>query len=320
MSLFADASPLRPLGLGEIFDRAITVYVRNFLAFSAILLVLLIPLGLMQYMSVAHEPHTGSLAQVLAQIEHPPRPGSKAVKPIAPFSPWAVLSIIVSLLLSPFANIAVALGVARVYFGKSVDWRVCYGAALRRWPSILLLTLFEIATVVAWGIGFGITVGIAGVLGVFAFMAVPFLGVIVLIFAALLALAWMLLLMLAVLAIFFAFNALVIEELKLGEAFSSGFLRIFARREIGKATLVGICLLAIQIGIAAVIMGVELLLLSSVKLAGAAVLFSSLVSLLSTAFIGILIAVYYFDVRVRREGLDMQQSLQLIAGGAAVSA
>ena len=40
---------LRPLGFGEIFDRAITLYVRNFLPFFAIVLVLIVPLGIVQY-------------------------------------------------------------------------------------------------------------------------------------------------------------------------------------------------------------------------------------------------------------------------------
>ncbi|MEO6912784.1 MAG: hypothetical protein ABI182_02020 [Candidatus Baltobacteraceae bacterium] len=320
MSLFADASPLRPLGLGEIFDRAITVYVRNFLAFSAILLVVLIPLSLAQYLSVAQQHQSGSLTQIVAQIEHPPKPGSKTAAPVAPFSPWAVLSVVVSLFLSPFANVAVALGVARVYFGKTVDWRACYSAVLRRWPSMLLLTLFEIGTFIGWVFGAVISLGLMGVLGVFTFLAVPFLGVIVFIVAGILFLAWMISLMLVVLAIFFAFNALVIEELGLGAAFRSGFSRIFARPEIGKATVVGLCLLAIQFGIVMVVMGIELLVLSSTKTAGLSVLFSSLISLISSAFIGILIAVYYFDVRVRREGLDMQTSLQLIASDAPVPA
>jgi NhaP-type Na+/H+ or K+/H+ antiporter len=37
---------------------------------------------------------------------------------------------------------------------------------------------------------------------------------------------------------------------------------------------------------------------------------SALLSLVSTALLGVLLAVYYFDVRVRREGLDMQAELE----------
>lgn len=318
MSLFANASALRPLGLGEMFDRSITIYVRNFLAFSAILLVLLIPMGIAQYFSTAHQ--TRSFTEVLQQIEHPPRPGSKAAIPTVPFSPWTLVVLLVALFATPFTNVAVALGVARLYFGKGVDWRGCYRAVLRRWPSIVLLTLFEIGALLAWVGGAVISVVVVSVLGVLALTKVPLLGVVLLVFAAILFLAWMVALMLVVLAIFFAFDALVIEGLRLGEAFTSGFARIFGRSEIGKATLVGLCLLAIQIGIAMVVLGIEITVIPLTKSAGLEVLLSSLVSLISTAFIAILIAVYYFDVRVTREGLDMQHALQLIGSDAPVPA
>ncbi|MDQ2680367.1 MAG: hypothetical protein M3Y21_05010 [Candidatus Eremiobacteraeota bacterium] len=318
MSLFADTSPFRPLGLGEMFDRAITVYVRNFVAFSAILLALLIPISVAEYASVANQHQGASLAAVLQQIQHPEKSHGKTPPPTVPFSPWLLGVVVLSLFLTPFANVAVAAAVAAVYFGKAIDWRACYRAAFARWPAILVLTLLQMATLGAFIFGLGITVGIVSFLGIFAFAASPVLGAVVFVFAGLLFIAWMLALMLAVLAIFFAFDSLVIEQTDIGTAFSSGFTRIFARTELGKAALVGLSLLAIEFGILILITGVQALTLLFVKSEALSVLLASLVSLISTAFTAVLVAVYYFDVRVRREGLDMQIGLQQIASDASV--
>ena len=40
---------LRPLGFGEIFDRAITLYIRNFVPFALIVGVMIVPLAVLQY-------------------------------------------------------------------------------------------------------------------------------------------------------------------------------------------------------------------------------------------------------------------------------
>jgi hypothetical protein len=37
---------------------------------------------------------------------------------------------------------------------------------------------------------------------------------------------------------------------------------------------------------------------------------TAVISLVTYSFLGILLAVYYFDVRVRREGLDMQAQME----------
>jgi hypothetical protein len=44
------AVELRPLSIGEIFDRAVTLYVRNFVLFSLMMLTFIIPSAIGQYM------------------------------------------------------------------------------------------------------------------------------------------------------------------------------------------------------------------------------------------------------------------------------
>ena len=41
---------LRPLGFGEIFDRAVTLYIRNLVPFATIVIVFVLPISIMQYL------------------------------------------------------------------------------------------------------------------------------------------------------------------------------------------------------------------------------------------------------------------------------
>ncbi|HKU82092.1 MAG TPA: hypothetical protein VJP76_07970, partial [Candidatus Tumulicola sp.] len=60
---------LRPLGFGEIFDRAVTLYVRNFPSFFAIVLVLIVPLGVVQYFIDSSQ--STQIDAMLNAIRHP---------------------------------------------------------------------------------------------------------------------------------------------------------------------------------------------------------------------------------------------------------
>jgi hypothetical protein len=60
-------------------------------------------------------------------------------------------------------------------------------------------------------------------------------------------------------------------------------------------------------------MAVSGIVLGIVHVAALNSIAQGIVTLISTAFLGLLIAVYYFDVRVRREGLDMQAEIERLA-------
>ena len=60
---------LRALTIGEIFDRAVTLYVRNFVVFTLIVLTLLVPIGVLQYFY--SDKAANSFAQLMRQIQHP---------------------------------------------------------------------------------------------------------------------------------------------------------------------------------------------------------------------------------------------------------
>ena len=132
---------LRPLGFGEIFDRAVTLYVRNFVPFVAIALVMVLPLAIMGYfIALSSQPQYDWMIRV---FQHPSRAGTQPI-PTVLDSPGALTLLVATILLSyaiwPFVMNAVAVGVARLYRGRPVEFRACYEVVLRRWPQILGLT------------------------------------------------------------------------------------------------------------------------------------------------------------------------------------
>jgi hypothetical protein len=309
MSIAGDALPLRPLSIGEIFDRTVTLYVRHFGLFTLIMLVVVLPLTVASYFATYG---SGTYQQVLQQATHPGRtstPPPLILSSLLQFEGILMLVVLLQLVLQPFANTATASAVSDLYRAQRPTWRQSYAAALRRWPSILgaeLMTLVILgAAVVAGAFAFGaiLTAGIFLVRGsTAAIIAFGFVSV-------LLGLAWMLAVALCAFAMGFAFISIVIEGAGVFPAISLGFARIFSRRELGRAVLVFIALIAISIGLYIVLAIVAALaqgLTHSLALYG---IVTAPISVVSSTFTALLFAVYYFDVRVRREGLDMQTQL-----------
>lgn len=301
------AETLGPLSFGEIFDRALTLYIRNFVQFSLIFFVVAVPIAILEYFG--DRTSGQNLAQILAQLSRA-RAGLPAPSP----EPGIVWAVLLAILITPLANVAVAIGVARAYFGSDFTWIGCYAAAGARWRALLGLTAIAVVIVFS-GIfagAFGLT--LLAVLSFLALRAVAAAGIALAVLSVLAAIAWLASLILLVIALGFAFYAIGIENAGVFDALGGGFGRVFNRHEIGKALLLAFALLTIEIGVV-VMTGIVLALASSVVHSRMMVLAANAaISVFSSAFSAVLLAVYYFDVRVRREGLDLQASLDSLAG------
>ncbi|MDQ2866452.1 MAG: hypothetical protein M3R51_09525 [Candidatus Eremiobacteraeota bacterium] len=301
------AYPLRALGIGEIFDRAVTIYVRNFVAFTLMVLTLVAPYTVVEYFAV---PNNGaSLAQVIDTIQHP----AKHVKDPSP-ALGSLVTILAAaailLLLSPFVASAVAFGVASVYRGRAPDYLASFSAVLRRALPILITSVVELMILCATYAAMVFVIVIAAVVAVFAIKAAPVLAVALFVVAAILAVAAVLFLLVLIINYAFATYAATLENANVGEAIASGFRRIFNKRELKKAMLMGLAYLALQIGVLAISGTVSVLLLYVVKNYPLQLAVSAIVSSVLTAFLTIVVAVYYYDVRTRAEGLDLEVELQ----------
>jgi hypothetical protein len=296
---------LRPLSLGEIFDRALTLYVRNIALFTLIALVLVVPLAIAQYFAGLHE--SSSFAQMIAQIQHP---GSTPPQPVsAEQSMWTFLMISLAVVLNAFAVVAIAVAVAHLYRGEPVDWRACYARALQRAGAIVVTLLAEIAIFVVAVFAGAFVMAMVFVIAFLLVRASPALGVVAFIAAVLVGIVWFLGIVLCYLSFGFALSAVGIEQRGVGSAIGTGFSRIFNRSELLRAVLICLALSVVYIGFAVVSLTVAGTL-ESLNLHIVNVIVNSLLSLVSTALLSVLLVVYYFDVRVRREGLDMQAQIE----------
>lgn len=309
---------LRPLGFGEIFDRAITLYVRNFWPFLAIVLVLIVPLAVIQY--ILDSSQLAQFDQMIRVFTHPNAPPPALASLFS--SPGEIAAIVAVALLYyalwPFVFVAVAFGVARLYGGRPVEFGACYRSVLPHWGAILLTQLVAVAVFVAWYVAFFIVLVAAGVVAALLARASIVLAIVAFVVLLLLALAFLLALALVFIALAFAMNAVAIESAGPMAAIASGFGRVFARKELGRALVFALAAFAVIFGGSMVVSAVALLALFAHAVA-VEVIVSALLRAAIAPFSIVLVAVYYFDVRIRREGYDLEAEIERIAATPAVA-
>ncbi len=297
---------LRPLGIGEIFDRAVTIYVQNFLVFAAILLAVFLPLGCAEYFFFGNAAQITDMAKILAP--------SMTAAQVGLFAAYAVWGFA----LLPLGNMAVASGVAALYVGKRPDVRSCYATALRGWLRVigfmllmgivaaaLLAVLFLLIVVVnvlitilgavAGGAAIGLTIVVEVVIGIFSVFLI-LSGILI-----------------AVLIGAFGSYAIAIERTEPVKALSSAVARIFNRREFGRALLMLLSWLLFQIGADVASFAAATLVLLVLHSMVLYVALGIAIDIAVGGFSTVLLAVYYYDVRVRREGLDLEARLQQLS-------
>jgi hypothetical protein len=309
----AAPSMWRPLGFGELFDRTITLYFRNFLPFVYIALGLAIPSAVLGYFVDSAATGANSPIGQMQQILHRSAGAPPPVSPLFSTPREALLTVCVGLVLvlaSTFVYLAIAVGVGRLYAGKPVEFRACYETALRRWPSIvgalLMIFLIAIAAVIAIAIAVGMSVAIT--------ILMAFLPLTIVVASVLYLSAIGVLLVLSV-AMTLALYTIVIEDAPVFAALGSGFARAFSKAFFWRAMGLIVCAVVI-----------EFLALFLLQAAGQIALYfglvwittvlNAIVQALSLPFSGILFAVFYFDIRIRREGLDLQAVADQLAAPA----
>lgn len=285
---------LRPLRIGEMFDRAVTVHVGHFGLFTLLAFAVVLPVAVAEFALV----RGGDLQQLIGELGRPGSPSSldAAASLYAAFGAAVLLQV----LLGPFLTIACAHAVADAYQGTRPTWRGCYAQAFSRWLPVLgtiCLELFILCgTVVVGSIALAIPFGIGA-----AALRVPAVGIALIALGVLLAVAWMALLMVTVLAANVAFDAVGVEKAGAVDAIHRSFTRIFNRRELGRAFLVVFALFAVYVALYIVSVALSLLVTGILHSPVVQVGLSAAIGLVSSAFIGVLTAVYYFDLRGRGE-------------------
>jgi ABC-type glycerol-3-phosphate transport system permease component len=116
----------------------------------------------------------------------------------------------------------------------------------------------------------------------------------------------------------FGMNAVAIEGRGAVAAFGGGFGRIFNRKEFWRAVLFSICAFAINV-IGSMLIGAVAFAFVFLKSVAIEVVATSLLNAAFAPFSVVLIAVYYFDVRIRHEAFDLESELERLSAGPLVA-
>jgi hypothetical protein len=306
---------LRPLGFGEIFDRAVTLYIRNFVPFAAIVAVMIAPLAILQYiLDASMQPQFQAMIRIFTSGERI----SGEEMPSIFSSPTTVALLIILVLVTyaiwPFALNAVAVGVARLYLNRPIEFRACYAVVLGRWLPIVGMIGIDVLVFLAWyaaalililacafliGVIVAISPGAAFLFGVL----IGFVGFIVLLPS----------LAPLIVALTFAMYSVVIEERGVMDSVRLGFARIFNRGEFWRALLFSIAVAAVMFG-ASSIFGFVGIIAAFAHLPALQAIVESLGRAIISPFAVVLMAIYYFDVRIRREAFDLEAGLERLTG------
>jgi len=302
---------LRPLGFGEIFDRAVTLYLRNFVSFAGIVMVLVVPLAILQYII---DRNSQPQFDMLIRIFQHPQIARDEQMPSYFSSPVMIVAFIAVFVLTyavwPFVLNAVAVGVARLYRGRPVEFRACYAIALARWKQIIGVVGIEFLVILGW---YTVTVIIALIIVLGAVLlgtAAPQIAVLLGAIAVLVVLFLMLpVLAPLVVALTFSMYATVIEERPVIESVRLGFVRVFNRTEFWRALLLAIAAGAIVLGASTTFSALSIVA-AIFHLTALRAIIETIPQLVISPFGIVLLAIYYFDVRIRREAYDLEASLE----------
>lgn len=313
MIALATERSLRPLGLGEVLDRAVTLCVANFVPLTLIFLVYAVPLAVIQFYA------TKDLAQiitVLTQAMQSPKTADSAalarqLNGVGSVNAWTPVLLLMTFFVYPLPAAALIVSAARFYLGRPASFAEAYRAALGRWPHLIGLNfmyglaggfLYLVAIVIiivlalgigflysasaAAGIGIGIIIGVAALLASLAFAIVAFL-------------AWQV-----------STYSCVLEQLNFAVAFVRGLKRVFAGIGLRRSLIVGCAYAAIIIGVELVAALGEVVVIGVLHNTAFGTIYTTIVRIATAAFTTAFVAIFYFDLRVREEGLDLAMAAQ----------
>jgi hypothetical protein len=300
---------LRMRDLGETFERAAVLYGRNFIVLVGVVAVATVPLALLQYpIDRIEQPELDAMLRLFA---HPEIARTQAVPPL--FASPRFLALIAGAALAgysvwAFSLSAIAAGVERLYIGEPIGFRACWGPVVRRCASIAaVLGLAVLALILADGVVIAVAAVAVWVVVALAAPLVPAVAPAAIVFAlAVTTIAPALLMMPCI----FAFYAVAVESDAAIFAARVSLERIFTRAEFGRSLAYATAVSLIAFGSSFLVETAGVLGLERWRLAYAAL--DAAARTLVVPFVGVVLALYYFDVRIRREGFDIERGLKRV--------
>ncbi len=305
---------LRPLGIGEMLDRAVTMYVKNAVIFTALILVVFAPIAAVQSLNASTQ--VDQFTTSLSILQHigdakkssPSPQQTNDLKKIEAQQPTVLLIagivFLLALFLSPVGTGAIAVGVHRLYRGEPLKFGDCFMAGLRRLPAMIGIGFIAFFALLIWYIATILIAVVVAIPGAMLIKSALPLAIVFFVLAGIAILAAFLFLIVLILAFGFAYIALLVEKATVGAAIGSGFKRIINRKEIWRSLLFALAIAGVQIGGSSVIAMIALLMLLVLHSAILYIIVAAIINAVLSSFVTIFVVIYYFDVRIRLEGTN----------------
>ncbi|MFN2460933.1 MAG: hypothetical protein ABR591_09635 [Candidatus Velthaea sp.] len=301
---------LQPLGVGEILDRAVTLFVRRFAPLVLILAVVAAPAAILQYIGAPARASMFAEFQRLIMVPpgHPEQTAAilRRISEQNHFSFASALALLLTFAVGPLAATACSIAAARSYRGHAPSVRDAYRDALHRWiPQLVTGLVFVALGVVLFVLIFVVTfvvtlmiVALSAASPVAAFVV----GIPIAIAASLAVLGAGMLLFLAW---ELASVSVALEEPNPVTAIASGFRRTFAKDMFWRSLLVAAILFAVSIIGSLVLVASATTLALVTHVAALYPIVLGIGNVVLGALLSAYLVVYWYDLRVRREGYDL---------------
>jgi hypothetical protein len=295
------ALSLRPLTIGELLDRAVTLFVRNVWLFCGLAAVVYVPLGLVQSLMgdfwLWYANTLGTIFTTRGKL--PALPGDASM--IQRMNAVSSLELIVWIVGAPLVAGALAHAAGKLTVGEAASFRESLRFGARRWGSVLVYLLLWVILA-----GAAFLAGYLGLLLMALIVAAVLRSIpLAIILGMLILAAWIVALLLAFVAGGVGFATLIVEPLNIGRAFAAGLERSINRTTAWRSILIGLLFGAISLGFTLVAYAAGFGLLFALHTGIPMILISAVVSVVEFGFSVLIVVLYYYDLRVRREGVDL---------------
>ncbi len=301
---------LRPLGAGELLDRAVTLYVRRFVPIVTVLAIVVIPLALLQALVAPGNFRVGEDLVQVFQSGGGPSASAAVFERIARDTqltgPGASVSAVALLLHLLMWNALVAV-IAGAYTGVVLAPGTAYALAARRWiPQLVVgLAFLVIAVIALVPLGIAYVAIVAAAVG----LAVVKLQVVAIVVGIVLGLAFLVgaaaVVSWGLMAYELASVAVVTETSNPVTAVGSGLRRALGRGTRWRALVAGFVFVVLSYGAVLPPLAVAGLVSAVTHQPVISAAAGAVATVLVQGLLGAFVVAYAIDVRVRREGLDL---------------
>jgi hypothetical protein len=285
--------------------------VRHFWALAAIYVGFAVLLELVQFLGGNDRAQLVAALSQLARNQAAGRADDHALAHVfsqyAPAGGWTLAAFALAIFVLPLPTAAMAASASAFYLGSALNLGDAYRVAVRAWPQLLMVIVTYLA------VGSVAYVGVSLVL-----FAVIFLVLLVAAASKLLAIALGIGLacaflafataaaLLAGLAYQVSFCTCVLEGASFWVAFGRGLRRVFRGVGLRRSLLAGLAYFAVLIGITMISTIGQAVLLGLIKSNVLGSIFAVIVNVAAGAFATVFLVLFYYDLRVREEGFDLQ--------------